>query len=499
VTVKVHRKEPLPEPVAGKPINRAELAKRYGANEKDLNTVAASLKRYGLNVVSQNATTRSIKVTGPVAAMEQAFGVQLLKVRHNDIVYRGRVGQVHIPAELAGIVTGVFGLDTRPMVKRRKPLRRDAASHSLPPPDQRPWYLPQELGEAYQFPAGDGAGQVVGILEFGGQYLAHDLQQFLQLAGMPSAVPEIVVKNVQPLPPQDRNDPGAIGETMLDIEIVAALCPKATINVYFSPWTEQGWLENLDAVLTDASTPPVVSVSYGLAEGDDIWTQTAIDEVNDSLKELANAGVTVCVATGDDGSDDQVADTSAHVSFPAASPYVLAVGGTMLTRSTGDEVVWFEGDGLRRDDGGSTGGGVSALNPRPSWQAAVPISPANPHQTAGRILPDVAANAAGSTGYFMVSQNTPQVSGGTSAATPLWASLLTRLRQAGKQFGFLPPLLYQSSPTSGGKSVGLVACRDITQGSNRSGNAPGYEAKTGFDAASGWGSPNGNYLQRYLP
>jgi kumamolisin len=181
VTVKVRRKEPLPEPVAGKPISRAELAKRYGADEKDLNAVAASLKRYGLTVVSQDAATRAVKVAGPVAAMEQAFDVQLLKVRHNDLVYRGRVGQVHIPVELAGVVTGVFGLDTRPMVKRRKPLRRDAASHALPPPDQRPWYLPQELAQAYQYPADDGAGQVIGILEFGGQYLAHDLQQFLQL------------------------------------------------------------------------------------------------------------------------------------------------------------------------------------------------------------------------------------------------------------------------------------------------------------------------------
>ena len=140
-----------------------------------------------------------------------------------------------------------------------------------------------------------------------------------------------------------------------------------------------------------------------LPKGKSIWTQQAVDHVNDTLKELANAGMTVCVSTGDDGSDDQVADGQAHVSFPASSPYVLAVGGTALDRTTGDEIVWFEGDGVRRDQGGSTGGGVSEFNPKPSWQT-VNIPSVDPSVKSGRIIPDVAADAAGSTGYFMVAQ-----------------------------------------------------------------------------------------------
>ena len=80
---------------------------------------------------------------------------------------------------------------------------------------------------------------------------------------------------------------------MLDIEIVAALCPKATIVVLFSQFSEDGWIANLDAILADHAAPTIVSVSYGLAEGTDIWTQDAIDEINDTLKALANAGITV--------------------------------------------------------------------------------------------------------------------------------------------------------------------------------------------------------------
>ncbi len=493
MTVKVRRKAELPEPVAGKSISRAELTKKYGAESGDLDAVAKAFNSLGLTVISKNAVARSVTLAGAASKMERAFGVNLLKVKHNDIIYRGRIGEIQIPAELAKIVTGVFGLDTRPMIKRRKPIQSQAV-HALPPPDQRPWFLPQELADAYDFPDGDGSGQKVGILEFGGKYIPQDLHAFLKFTGQGSAAPEVIVKHGLPLTSQQQNDPDSIGETMLDIEVLAGLCPKATISVYFSQWSERGWVENLDAVLSDGDAPSVLSVSYGLAEGESIWTQQAIDHVNDTLKELANAGTTVCVSTGDDGSDDQVNDGGAHVSFPASSPYVMAVGGTSLDRTSGEEIVWFEGDGVRRDQGGSTGGGVSEMNKKPSWQT-VDIPSVDPSANGGRIIPDVAADAAGSTGYFTVSQGTPGVVGGTSAATPLWAGLLVRVMQSGKNVGFLPPRLYRHTSTTSGKPLGSVACRDITSGSNTSGSsAAGYSAKPGFDACTGWGSPKGKAL-----
>jgi kumamolisin len=497
ITVKVRRMAPLPEPVPDKPKTREELIAKYGANSDDLETVEKVLTSFGLTVISKSRAARRVVVAGPVSAMQQAFQVRLLRVKHNDIVYRGRIGEVHIPSELEGIVTGVFGLDTRPMIKRRKRLGLQAPQGTLPAPGQRSWYLPQELAQAYQFPQGDGTGQTIGILEFGGHYIPADLTAFLKYAGI-NATPNVTIKNVQTLAPQDQNDPDSIGEVMLDIEIVAALCPKATLAVYFSNWSEQGWVDNLDAVLADSTVPSVVSISYGLAEGSDIWTQTAIDQVNDNLKELANAGITVCVSSGDDGSDDQVSDGQAHLDFPASSPYCLSVGGTALTRATGQEVVWFDGDGLRRDQGGSGGGGVSEMNAKPSWQT-MDIPSVNSPTIHGRIVPDVAANAAGSTGYFMVAQNNPEVSGGTSASTPLWASLIARIQQTGKTVGFLSPRLYAPTPATGGKPLGAVAFRDITQGSNASGTAPGYSAQEGFDAVTGWGSPIGAELLARLP
>ncbi len=109
---------------------------------------------------------------------------------------------------------------------------------------------------------------------------------------------------------------------------------------------------------------------------------------------------------------------------------------------------------------------------------------------AGRIVPDVAANAAGSTGYFVIVQGQPQISGGTSAATPLWAALLARLIKADVPVNFVTPVFYQQPRGAGGKTIGAMACGDITAGNNAAA-AGGYAARSGHDAVTGWGSPKG--------
>jgi kumamolisin len=310
-----------------------------------------------------------------------------------------------------------------------------------------------------------------------------------------------VTINAEKLAAADRNDPDSIGECMLDVEVVAGVCPKATLAVYFSNFTEKGWVDVLDAALHDkTNAPSVLSCSYGLAEGTDIWTEQAMTVINDTLKEAAALGIPVCVAAGDDGSDDQVGDGQAHVDFPSSSPYVLCVGGTALKKNGVGftESAWFDGNGLRKDGGGSTGGGVSSVLPRPSWQN-LNIASVNPNAPAGRCVPDVAADAAGSTGYLMVSQGKAAVSGGTSAAAPLWAALIARLNEAGKPVKYVTPLFYQSNPKTGGKPLGAAACNDVTKGNNKTAAAGGYECGQGYDAVTGWGSPNGQNLLGMLP
>jgi kumamolisin len=502
ITVKLRRQAPLPEPQPGKAVlTREDAIKKYGASAADIEAVVKSLTSYGLTVLEKDPATRSVKLAGPVERMEAVFKTHLFRVKHGDYLYRGRVGELSVPAEIHGIVEGVFGLDTRPMIRRRPPRTQLRPSNQLPPPDQRPWYLPQELAAAYNFPGSGASGKTVGIIELGGQYLAEDLQQFAAVTGLES-VPTVKVVNVEKLAPSDRNDPDAIGEVMLDVEVVAGVCPGATIALYFSNFTEKGWVDVVDAALSDTTNNPcVLSISYGLAEGTDIWTQQAMNAVNDAMKEAAAQGIPVCVAAGDDGSDDQVGDGLAHVNFPATSPFVLSIGGTALIKGANEssEAVWFDGDGLRKDGGGSTGGGVSAaFQPPPAWQASLNIPSVNPNATPGRIVPDVAANAAGSTGYFMVAQGQGQVSGGASAATPLWAGLLARLINANVPVGYITPVFYQTAPNSGTNTIGMLTCNDITQGNNDTAAAGGYSAGVGYDAVTGWGSPKGDALATVL-
>ncbi len=496
VVLKLRRKADLPM-LADRPavqLTRGQLAEHVGASDGDVQAVTRALKAQGLTIVDANAATRSVEVTGTAAQMEKAFQVKLFDYAHPDGDYRGRVGPVRVPAEIADKVTGVFGLDNRRVAYRRRKRPHDLdvhAAHALPPS----WYKPSELAQRYNFPEGTGSGQTIGILEFGGGYFEDDLKQFCQLAG--TAFPKVTVVSVDGTPTDARD--GAEGEVMLDIEVVAGVCPEAHIVGYFARFTERGWIKILDEVIRDeANDPSVLSISWGYAEDADIWTRQAMVEVDKSLADAALLGITVCVAAGDDGSSDGVTDGHAHADFPATSPHALAVGGTTIPgKNTPDpDICWFEGDGLRSDQGGATGGGVSAVFPRPGWQNGIAIDSVNPSAIRGRCIPDLAANADwNASPYLLVVDGGPQPNGGTSAATPLIASLIVLInekRGAGKRIGYLTPLLYQAA--AGGTTLGGSACRDVVSGGNATAAVGGYKAGPGYDAVSGWGTPDGGKL-----
>ncbi|HVU95121.1 MAG TPA: S53 family peptidase [Puia sp.] len=500
LTIKLRRKKALPEPGSGggakgvKVFSRADLQAQYGADPADIDKVRAVLTGLGMKILKEDAAACTVRAGGTVAVVESIFQVRLFHYSHPRGNYRGRKGNIHVPAELAGIILAVFGLDNRKMVKRR-PLRRRTASLTLArrAAANRSWFYPAELATIYSFPSGDGSGQTVGLLEFGGGFFADDLAAFCQNANV--AVPKVNLVSVNNTPTNRRD--GAEGEVMLDVEVVAGVCPKATIVVYFSTFDEVGWVSAVDTAIHDEQNPiSVLSISWGYAEdAPGAWTDGALDAINDSLKAAALLGVTICVAAGDDGSDDEVGDGHAHVDFPSSSPYVLAVGGTTLKRSAAGvitETAWKDGDGLRKDNGGSTGGGVSTYFDRPSWQT-VTIDAVNPGSIEGRIVPDVAADASANTGYWMVVDGQGGASGGTSASAPLWASLIALLNASlGKPVGYLNPLLYQAG--ADGKTLGQSGCRDIISGNNFTASIGGYFAGPGYDAVTGWGVPVGTAL-----
>jgi kumamolisin len=500
VTVKVRRKKELPE-LNDRPkeaMTREELAAKYGASKEDLKKVSQAFEKFGLQTVQANEATRSVRLSGTVAAMERAFMVKLFNYAHPSGDYRGRVGSVHVPVGVKDIVEGVFGLDNRRVAWRSKhPARDSGMQRDLSGPPSS-WYKPAELAAHYEFPDGTGAGQTVGLLEFGGGYFPKDLHAFCTLANV--GVP--VVKAISTDGTSTSAHDGAEGEVMLDVEVVAGACPQSRIVVYFAQWTEQGWITALDAAIHDHhNNPGVLSISWGAPEDTNIWTKQAMKQVNETLCEAAHLMMTVCVAAGDDGSSAADLDGHAHVIFPAASPYVLAVGGTTIPKKGGTQadVVWFEGDGLRSDNGGSTGGGCSVLTHRPLWQSHITVSSVNPGAIVGRCIPDLAANADwDASPYLLVVDGGAQPNGGTSAASPLVAALMTLInakRPQNRRVGFVTPTLYQTRQGNGSRrTIGAIGCRDVISGNNTTAQAGGYSAGPGYDAASGWGTPNGMKL-----
>ncbi len=382
-----------------------------------------------------------------------------------------------------------------------------------PPSHPRPLSLspltPADIEERYNFPPGDGAGQKIAIAEFGGGYFSDDMTAYCSQIKRPMPpiqaisidAPAYTLQQILALPPRRKTvELGNSGEVMMDVQIVAGLCPKAAISVYFSTFDQGGWVDLLDAVI--AARPAVLSVSWGLAEDDPGWSSNAIAAINDRLNAARLLGITTCVSAGDDGSGDQVDDGKAHVDFPACSPFTLGVGGTMLISSGANvkEVTWWESPGRRTNTGGgATGGGVSTLFPRPSWQN-IRVASINSGSIDGRVVPDVAA-LSGNPYYSLIFLGKPQPSGGTSASAPLWAALVARINAllpVARQQRFLTPLLYQNGGT--GQPVGKTSLRDVTTGNNASNPDPGkgYSAGPGFDAVSGWGVPDGVKLLNSL-
>jgi kumamolisin len=463
-------------PAQRRTLTREELASAHGASEDDVRAVRAFAEEYGLEVASVDMARRSVKLSGTVDAVARAFEAQGvgLFAHPTDGVYRGRQGPLTVPAALGGVITGVFGIDERPQAYPHLRFHAQAA--------QAVSYTPVQVAQAYGFPSGlTGAGQTVAVIELGGGYAEADLSAYFTSLGLPAPnVSAVGVDGGSNAPGVDKN---ADGEVMLDIEVIAAVASGATVVVYFSNTTDQGFLDGVSTAVHDTTNKPsVVSISWGGPE--DSWTQQGRDQMEQIFTEAAALGVTVTVASGDNGSTDGVSDGKQHVDFPASAPHALACGGTSLQVQDGQvssETVWNDGA-----DGGAGGGGVSIEFPVPSYQTAANVPPNVDSGQTGRGVPDVCGDADPETGYSIRVDGVDQTIGGTSAVAPLWAGLTALINQSlGKPVGFLQPQLYAAATAS--------AFRDITEGNNGA-----YQAGPGWDGCTGLGSPNGAALLQAL-
>ena len=483
VTVVLRRRAELPADVLGgkRRLSRHELRSAHGADPDEVRRVADALEAAGAQVVERDPGSRRVVAVGPAGALSRFFGTTLTEVESTSPVtgelvhHRQRTGPLTLPAELAGAVTAVLGLDDRPQARPHLRLAKPEAVSAS--------FTPDQVAALYDFPPGtDGTGQVVAVVELGGGLSQTDLATFF--SGLGIAVPSVQAVSVDGASTTAGTQPDSDIEVALDVEVIGAVAPAASQVVYFAPNTDAGFHDALAEALQADPTPVAVSVSWG--ESEDSWSSQGRSALEEACSDAVALGVTVTVAAGDSGSSDGVSDGQAHVDFPASSPYVLGCGGTRLdaSASTGviaSEIVW---DDL--PSGGATGGGVSDVYPLPAWQEAASEVKRAGTGAAGRGVPDVAGDASPETGYQIVSGGTDQVVGGTSAVAPLWAALAARLAQSlGHAPGWLPPAIY----TGVAPGVAAPGFRDITSGNNSA-----YLAGPGWDACTGLGSPVGTTI-----
>ena len=486
------------------PMSEADFAAKYGAHPQDIAKVVDFVETAGLKVVETNAARRTVVAAGSVANMNRAFAVDLgrytaaapARARNVAAVtetYRGREGFVHVPSSLADIVLGVFGLDNRTVLKRNA--ADPANTHTLSIPT---------LKSLYNFPTNSAAGQTIGIVSLSG-YAIHDVQLLFNGLGAGYTMPTVHDVNVH----LANSGHDAYGETTQDIGIAAAAANGAAIAVYLTVGSQVGWVDLVHRVAHPGAGDPACSVlssSWYICNGDDAATlanegitTSFINAVTAAFQDAAIQGITVCIASGDTGSNSKVNDGKAHVQYPGSDPWVLAVGGTTVGNVSGssfEEYVWNDPSPTDPSHWGTTGGGVSDFFARPSYQAdaRVPVS-VNPNHHVGRGVPDVSANASYHAGYSGLYLNgSPMIGNGTSASAPLWAGFVAKLNAAmGTRLGFLNPLLY---------SKGSTAFRDIVPGAgpanNANGGVAGYPSVAGWDACTGWGSIDGARMLNML-
>jgi subtilase family serine protease len=315
-------------------------------------------------------------------------------------------------------------------------------------------YGPADLQAAYKLPSTTaGSGQTVAIVDaFDDPTAESDLAQYRSFYGLPPCTTANgCFRKVNesggtlPMPPPN---PDWDLEISLDLDMVSAVCPNCRILLVETT-------TNLDTDLyTGVDTAArlganAISNSYG---GDEATTETA-DDVH-----FNHPGIAITASSGDNGFG---------VSYPAASRFVTAVGGTSLTRASGTARGWTE------SAWNGAGSGCSGFEAKPSWQIDAGC--------ARRTVADVSAVADPNTGVAVLFASQWFTVGGTSASSPIIASVYALAGNASS-------VNYGSFPYS--HTGGLF---DVTSGSNGT-CSPAYlcTAGPGFDGPTGLGTPNGS-------
>jgi len=497
-------------------LSPAEFAQKFDLAEKRSQLKAfAEAAGFSVNAAEDRPNSLVVKVAGPASLVEKAFAVELNRYRGADgQVFRANETDPRVPASLIPHLNAVLGLSDirgvrKPHFRRARPVpTRPAATAGAAPGAAGPalsltgngpygFLAPADIKTIYGLSGAlTGSGQTLALFEMAG-YIPADITTYESFFGIsPVTVTPVLVDGAV----NTCVDADGCAEVTLDIELAAALAPGLSrMLVYEGPNTDQGLIDTYARIANDDSAQ-VVSVSWGSAE------QSGADSVmtteNTIFQQMAAQGQTVYAASGDSGAyDDQTHPAVIVTDDPASQPYVTGVGGTSLsgTLASHTETVWNNGCTSGVSCAGGGGGIANFVSgslywPLPSYQSGV----AGAYSQIYRNVPDVALNADPAAApysiYYTGDSSGWTGYGGTSCAAPLWAALTTLINQqrsasGSAPLGFANPTLYHLAASA---SYGRYF-NDVTSGGN---GAPGglYQAGTGYDNATGWGSFNADAL-----
>jgi len=314
-----------------------------------------------------------------------------------------------------------------------------------------------------------------------------DLQSFFQ-----QFATKLQGQKVQGFLGDGGNDANNVGtESSLDIQYIAALGGFAP-NYYYNYKEEDvftAFYKYATDLINDPRPPYVHSISYGQYGGD--YPIGEVDRISNEFMKLGTRGVSVFVASGDDGVG--CSDDGYSFEFPYPStPWVTFLGSTSLQTKS---------DGTYTEVGSTfSSGGFSGDFGTAPWQAAAvakflktPNLPTSYFNATGRGLPDV--STVGESFQIVVGQSTTSVDG-TSCSAPTFAGMIStingiRLKSGKKALGFVNPLLYKAATLNSG------AFYDVVSGNNGYSDCPGFDAVAGWDPVTGLGTPNFEVLAKY--
>ncbi|WP_374420614.1 protease pro-enzyme activation domain-containing protein [Chromobacterium sp.] len=451
-------------------LSKTEFLNRFSPTEAQAQTVVKHLQASGFRNIKVAPNRLLITADGSAATVKAGFQTSLHRYNINGRQAFANVANAQVPSQLADIVLAVHGLQNvhqfHTALRHPTPQAFKTASVSGHSPTDFP-----SIYNANSLPPA--SNTTVGIIAEGDlTQTLNDLQDFASGAGY-GTVATSVINSGTPT-----SDTSGTEEWNLDSQDILAAAGGAVqqMNFYVAPsMTNADITAAFNSAVSDG-TAKVVNVSLGECE-----TSAQSDGMTASADQIFQAAVaqgqTFSVSTGDSGSYE-CGGRTARQSYPAVSPYVIAVGGTTLSTSgqTGylSESTWNGG-----------GGGPSYTENAPAWQTSAGVLTISKTK---RGVPDVSFDADPNSGALVLVNGSTSQIGGTSLAAPLFTGFWARIESAnGNNINSPAPSIYKyfkANPS---------LYHDVTSGSNGA-----YSAAKGWDYTTGWGSLNIANLNAFI-